>query len=55
LISEFTDYSSSIIYTPGAPTAPEELFTEYKALDDLAFKPTSALPILSKTKNIDLK
>ncbi|EFP86676.2 uncharacterized protein PGTG_13058 [Puccinia graminis f. sp. tritici CRL 75-36-700-3] len=48
------NYSSSIIYTPGAPTAPEELFTEYKSLDDLAFKPTSALPILSKTKNIDL-
>ncbi|WAR53656.1 hypothetical protein PtB15_3B164 [Puccinia triticina] len=48
------NYSSSIIYTPGAPTAPEELFTEYKALDDLAFKPTTTLPILPKTKTVEL-
>jgi len=48
------NYSSSIIYSPGAPTAPEELFTEYKALDDMAFKPKLAIPMISKTKTVEL-
>jgi len=48
------NYSSSIIYSPGAPTAPEELFTEYKALDDMAFKPKLAIPMISKTKTVGL-
>ncbi|KAH9470396.1 hypothetical protein MJO29_004601 [Puccinia striiformis f. sp. tritici] len=48
------NYTSSIVYTPGARTAPEELFPEYKVLDDLAFKPTTTVPIFSKTKTIEL-
>lgn len=55
LILGLKDYSSSIVYSPGAPTAPEELFTEYKAVDDMTFKPTLAIPMVSKTKTIELK